>query len=392
MDGLEELLRSGPPTPDGAPADVDDFLRRVRSGARRKRRRQRMALTAGLAGAAVAATVVGVLLSVVPHQVPTQQHQAFLHTTKVPAATPGRTMSFSASAPDRWWVLSSIRCPVYRTGCAVVSGSAMPQYVRVGAPAPTHFYDETANTVGDVRFAVDGTDGWAYGGALWSTHDGGHSWHQVSLPEGTTVHSVAAYGSRVYALVQNLDGRAGVLATSTSSDTWTWLHLPPGLWAASSQLVVARGIPAFAAYDTARRERAIVLSLDGGRTWTARRSPCGTAALAATGGSLWATCQADAHGAVYTSRDGRSWKRVGAVPLGEGTELAPRDGSSTLVYLGRQAVLLGTSGSQPVDVGLRGGELIRYAGFNDPSHGFLLTSYGRLLASTDGGLTWTQLD
>ena len=27
-----------------------------------------------------------------------------------------------------------------------------------------------------------------------------------------------------------------------------------------------------------------------------------------------------------------------------------------------------------------------------PSHGFVLTSYGRLLASTDGGLTWTQVD
>jgi hypothetical protein len=95
---------------------------------------------------------------------------------------------------------------------------------------------------------------------------------------------------------------------------------------------------------------------------------------------------------VYTSRDGRSWTHVGAVALGEGAELAPRDGSSTLVYLGRQAVLLDASGSQPVDVGLRSGELIRYAGFNDPSHGFLLTSAGRLLASTDGGLTWTQLD
>jgi hypothetical protein len=62
------------------------------------------------------------------------------------------------------------------------------------------------------------------------------------------------------------------------------------------------------------------------------------------------------------------------------------------VYLRRRAVLLDGSGSHPVDVGLRSGELIRYAGFNDPSHGFVLTSYGRLLASVDGGLTWTQLD
>lgn len=392
MDGLEELLRSGPPIPDETPADVDDFLRRVRSGARRRRRRQRTFWSGALAATAVAATVAGVVLSVVPPQAPPHPHQAWLHTTRVPAAVPGRTVSFSASAPDRWWVLSSIRCPVFPTGCAVVSGSAVPHYVRVGAPAPRHFYDETAHTVGDVRFAVDGTDGWAYGGALWSTHDGGHSWHQVPLPAGTTVRSVAAYSTKVYALVRHAGGDLGVLTTSTSTDSWTPLSLPPGLSATGSQLVVARGVPAFAAYDTVRRERAIVLSHDGGRTWTVRRSPCGTATLAATGSSLWATCQADAPGAVYASRDGRSWTRVGAVTLGEGAQLAPRDSTSTLVYLGRRAVLLDDSGSQPVDVGLRSGELIRYAGFNDPSHGFVLTSYGRLLASTDGGLTWTQLD
>ena len=387
MDGLEELLRSGPPPEDRPPPDdLQAFLRRVHTGARRRRRQQRAAWTAATA-AAVA--VAGVVLAVVPGQAPQGPHQPWAHGGH--AATPGRTVSFTASTPTHWWVLSSVRCPMFPSGCAAVGGSALPRSVRVGAPTPQHFYDETAGTVGDVRFAVDGTDGWMYGGALWSTHDGGRSWHRVPLPRGTTVQSVAAYGARVYVLVQNLDGGAGVLATSTSSDTWTWLHLPPGLWAAGSQLVVARGIPAFAAYDTRRRERAIVLSHDGGRTWTARRSPCGTAALAATGGSLWATCQADAHGAVYTSRDGRSWTHVGAVALGEGAELAPRDGSSTLVYLGRQAVLLDATGSQAVDVGLRSGELIRYAGFNDPSHGFLLTSYGRLLASTDGGLTWAQV-
>lgn len=388
MDGLEELLRSGPPPEDRPlPDDVEAFLRRVRTGARRRRRQQRLGWTAATA---VAAAVAGVVLAVLPLQPSQRPHQRWAHGPQT--AIPGRIVSFSASTPTHWWVLSSVRCPVSPSGCAAVSGSALPRSVRVGAPAPPHFYDETTHTVGDVRFAVDGTDGWAYGGALWSTHDGGRSWRRVPLPRGTTVQSVAAYGSRVYALVQDPNGRAGVLAASTSSDTWSWLHLPPGLWTPVSQLVVARGIPAFAAYDTGRRERSIVLSHDGGRTWTARRSPCGTAALAATGGSLWATCQADAHGAVYTSRDGRSWQRVGAVALGEGAELAPRDGSSTLVYLGRRATLLDASGSQPVGLGLRGGELIRYAGFNDPSHGFLLTSYGRLLASTDGGLTWTQVD
>lgn len=388
MDGLEELLRSGPPPEDRPlPDDVEAFLRRVRTGARRRRRQQRLGWTAATA---VAAAVAAVVLAVLPLQAPQRPHQPWAHGLQT--AIPGRIVSFSASTPTHWWVLSSVRCPVSPSGCAAVSGSALPRSVRVGAPAPPHFYDETTHTVGDVRFAVDGTDGWAYGGALWSTHDGGRSWRRVPLPRGTTVQSVAAYGSRVYALVQDPNGRAGVLAASTSSDTWSWLHLPPGLWTPVSQLVVARGIPAFAAYDTGRRERSIVLSHDGGRTWTARRSPCGTAALAATGGSLWATCQADAHGAVYTSRDGRSWQRVGAVALGEGAELAPRDGSSTLVYLGRRATLLDASGSQPVGLGLRGGELIRYAGFNDPSHGFLLTSYGRLLASTDGGLTWTQVD
>lgn len=385
MDGLEDTvrsaLRSGTPEPD-----VEAFLQRVHHGATRRRRRQRLA---GAGALAVAAAVAGLVITTLPLFRPRPAPYASpLQSVQLPPATAGMVLSVSASAPDEWWVLSSVPCRRFKTGCAVVGGTTLDRPVRVPAATSTEF-SPTPATVEDVRFAVDGEDGWLFGGALWSTHDGGASWHRVQLPAGTTVQSLAAYGGEVYALTAGRHGRAVMLTAATGSDAWTRHSLPRGIWAGGSHLALARGVEAFAA--NTRHLRGVVVSHDQGRTWRLTASPCGTAELAATGTSVWATCPADAHGAVYTSPDARHWQLVGRAPLGEGTELAPITEEATLAYLGRQVRRVDPQGVSAVRVGLRRGEQIRYIGFNDSAHGFLVTTAGRLLVSTDAGHTWTQV-
>ncbi len=386
MDELEESVRSALRAAE-QPADPEEFLQRVRSGARRRRRRHQLAAATALAAAAA---VVGVVLATsLPLQRPAPPPYAARQTIDLPPAGTGAVLSVSAASPERWWVLSSAPCRTFATGCAVVGGTNLDHAVRVPASTPGDTDIPTASTVDEVRFAVDGRDGWLFGGALWATHDGGRTWHRQALPGGTTVESLAAYGDRVYALTIGAHRRVGMLTSPTSSDSWTRQRLPRGISVHGSRLALSRGVQAFAAKTP--RVRGIVVSHDGGRTWKLTRSPCGTAALAATGTSLWATCPADSGGAVYTSAEGRSWRRVGAVMLGEGTQLAPLTNRDTLVYLDHRVDLLDQDGAvHQVAVPLRPGEQIRYVGFNDATHGFLVTTSGRLLVSSDAGHSWTQ--
>jgi hypothetical protein len=61
-----------------------------------------------------------------------------------------------------------------------------------GIPAPS------TNQVSGIRF-LDGTNGWAYGPELWSTHDGGSAWSQVSTG-GKQVIDLETAGSEAFAL------------------------------------------------------------------------------------------------------------------------------------------------------------------------------------------------
>lgn len=388
MDRLEDDLRATLHTPNAA-VDADAFLQRVHAGARRRRRRRYV--VAAAVAAIVAAGGTGLLTLPGEPNGPSQYVASPSPSGAVSPARP-KAISISAVSPDRWWVLSSAPCASSPTHlCARVTQSGGQPEMLPRIPVPAEPSSPTGSTVDGVRFAVDGQNGWLFGGALWATHDGGASWHRVSLPRGTVVDSLAAYGATVYAVTESATG-VTVLATPASADRWAALPAPRHLQPPTTPLMLARGVRAFAALDPGAGGYAVVASHDGGRTWSTQPSPCGAVdSTAATGTSLWLTCQADGAGAVFTSPDGVTWSRVGGVLLGEGARLAPRTDRSTMIYRGDRAALLDPGGSRAVHVPLGRGEGIWYAGFNDPDHGFVVTTRGRVLRSADGGLTWDAL-
>ena len=71
-----------------------------------------------------------------------------------------------------------------------------------GVPAPRSPYSRT-DGVTTLRFA-DRTDGFAFGAALWATHDGAQTWHRVSMPG--EVDDLVAAGDTVYASVSCTGG------------------------------------------------------------------------------------------------------------------------------------------------------------------------------------------
>jgi photosystem II stability/assembly factor-like uncharacterized protein len=84
------------------------------------------------------------------------------------------------------------------------------------------------NAITKVRFAT-ASDGWAFGPQLWSTHDGGHTWSQITM--AGPVSDVEASGGVAYALVASCGTPPCIqgdrlLKTTVSTDGWTAISGP----------------------------------------------------------------------------------------------------------------------------------------------------------------------
>ena len=185
------------------------------------------------------------------------------------------------------WALGVVRCRSRRS-CPVELRKTTDHgrtWSAVPAPPAGFGYSSTglaAGSVGAVWFA-DGRDGWAFGPALWATHDGGRTWSRIRTG-GLAVLDLAAGGGHVIATF----GRCAAVAATPHQALVAGCGSEPG---AGSQLKRAYYSP------------------DGGHTWQRLADPpaggyVGGAAITPAGTMVLSGGRMD----LYLSWDGgRTW-------------------------------------------------------------------------------------
>jgi photosystem II stability/assembly factor-like uncharacterized protein len=154
--------------------------------------------------------------------------------------------------------------------------------------------------------------------------DGGETWEPVSLSGEADFHALRAYGDRLYGFDAS---NARLLASADGGATWEERELPGML----ADLVAH---PADPTRLLAAGERGIVLSRDGGRSWSVLEQRIGLLAWP-EGGPVYLV---DAEGAIHTSPDGRRWRRVGET--GEPPAALAATGPAELWFAGHDGVIL----------------------------------------------------
>jgi hypothetical protein len=377
-----------------------------------RRRRARRLLTAASAAAVLALFAGGLtwLGGVGGDGRPVPAPQATAATTPAPSASGGPTagptgptdptqgalvlprggpvprgfVAVSATSADAGLVYALGTAPCRAAPCTSVVRSADGGRTWAGMPAPKAEMPGTStrpggpatpNTVFHLRFATP-TDGWAFGGGLWQTHDGAATWQKMPIagtvldlatdgehvwavttvcddapcPSGVEVHygragdrrftrrvrfpQATSYGVRLAGgggtMALTVGGQDSQLYLAREDGTWSGAVTPcppPGVGHAGELLAVAPpaegdgGLVAFCGKPALNSRHVVTRrSTDGGRTWTGQGRvtvPGSTFSATAVTADvvLLASGNADLGGALLVSRDGgRTYAtpRVGA--------------------------------------------------------------------------------
>ncbi|MEO6882188.1 MAG: hypothetical protein ABI181_14740 [Mycobacteriaceae bacterium] len=118
-------------------------------------------------------------------------------------------------SPDDGWTLGQAPCAA--APCTSVTRTTDGGRTWVGTAAPRTGPVQGTRGVDDLRFGSP-TDGWAFGGELWSTNDG-TSWNPVALPADTAVVSLAADRGRVVAAYARCDASGCTGTTLRAGDS-----------------------------------------------------------------------------------------------------------------------------------------------------------------------------
>lgn len=416
MDQLERELRDVLADPRRAlPRDLV-HLDRVHAGAATRRRRRAVA-SAGAALALVAAVAAPVALTAGGDDRGTSRPAGSstpgVTTSDAPAPTSSPTPSATTSQPLSWGAAAPVSVTATSTRDLVVLGrvpgcSDGPclRLARSGdggrtfapltpPPAKATDRDTGPGTATDVRFA-SATDGWVFGGGLWSTHDGGRSWAHVSIP-GRVLRLETGAGT-VWALVADggPDTTARLWQSPAGSDRWAAVD-KIGPVTAPADLAVAGAEVAVAGAGESR-----LWTRAADSTWADRDNPCvGSLGvqLSAVRGSLWLRCANGTSSSVLRSLDGGASFRE--VPVGGTAGDAPpndllvaaRDrGTGVLAVPGDVGLLLtDDSGAHGQSFATGTGWL--YVGMTSRDVGYAITCCSlRLLYRTDdGAITWTEV-
>jgi photosystem II stability/assembly factor-like uncharacterized protein len=261
------------------------------------------------------------------------------------------------------------------------------------------------------QFEFVGSDGYLWGigsetaAPLWVTHDGGRTWHHVSI--GPDVVDVSAIGADAWALVRTCPATAGVepstcaLVVEESLDGGrSWGPSPVG----APGIVADEGSqappPELARIDD---QRAYVLTAspglagptpwrllftdDAAATWSSRPVPCsgadalGAEVAASSSDDLWLLCGGQASAGsqpkqLYRSSDGGVTWQLRAAATGLSTPPPATASPDALPVTGYVA---------PVTIGHRN------LGVLTPTTAWIFPSRSDLLKTSDGGSSWVPV-
>lgn len=385
-------------------------------------------------------------------------------STATPAASalPPAPPDFAATSvtfvgADTGYVIGQAGTPGQCTGpspdiCTSLAGTTDGGRTWHGVRAPVTGAPQGDSGVSQLRF-FDTRDGWAFGPALWATHNGGQSWARISTG-GLRVLALETAGQRVFAVWARCTGTgsawaagctsAGLYSAAPGGDRWAAVAgvtpgTGPGGQASASLVLTGQrgyflaptgilysgpvgsagawqpvaGPPGGTASGTPAANASSGASSGASAGATPGTAPCApggaqpggqpaSALLAATSASgLVLVCPGPASGdsqakTVYTSADGgRTWRQGGTAPAaGRATSVA---GTTTGTI-----VLATTSGLQISQDGgatwaAARGALppggLSYVGMTTPQQGVAVPADAGQHAvwiTRDGGLSWQE--
>ena len=454
---LHDLLHSRRLSVDPAP----DTLDRIHAGARRRQQRHRIATSALSAVAVVAVVAVGVVLHPTHHtgtsvadgaRSTSPSDQAGLNgaATATPSSGSAQSSASVSTPPSAsalgsassastiaaggappsgfvpisvtavndktFWVLGHAPCASQTcTGLAKTTDGGKT-FTEVGAPPSALVPDVPGNndvfgtdTISDVRF-VDSNDGWAYGGGLWETTDGGQHWSAVEIPGSVQKLEVAS--GRAWAIV--FGGAAASLGPSYHIYTATYpggsweLAESAGTFGPAEPALAVQGNSAIVIGTDAGSGKLLALVAAGSATFGAvpGAPPCGGAPgepLSSSADSIWLACtsSSDTLPGVFLSSDfGQSWRTASSTladasgASGASVAIGAVDAKSAIVSAGGRLERVGADGStehvsQP---SIPPSTVFSFVGFTTPSIGFAIPEIDKtrqVWRSTDGGSHWS---
>ncbi len=377
-------------------------------------------VTATLLAAVILAGCASTPSSSPTHTATTTTTTSTSTTTEAPAGFSPVSESFVSARTG--WVLgtvpdgSSVELAVVHTSDGGITWSR--------SPAPDVTFDDGDRGAAIIRFA-DQLDGWIMAPVtttpsrpplttLWSTHDGGASWHEVAVPGGGHVTALqasdgafqlATIGSNVYAVY--------LYSAAARSDYWarSATSLPGGAGPVASAQLTLRGGEGWAV----EVDRTVVAGarLTSG-TWAPWTPPCrdalGPAWLAASSSTdLVALCEEGVWGPpppdtttgswLFASSDGGdTFSAVGAIPEPEAGDaaysVATPPGKPRVVVVAEGSGLAATfdGGHTWRNVYSAPAGQVRVIAFTTATQGEAIvtgdTNVSTLLMTRDGGAVW----
>jgi len=428
-----------------------DVLERIHAGAARRQRRHRAAVSGGAALAVIAVAATGIALrpthhgSVVADRGSSSPQATLNSTASASASSPSLTLGTAqksqtvapsvATAPtipaggappagfvpmsvtattangNTFWVLGHAPCASGTCTALAKTTDGGKTFSEVGAPPSALVPDAPgtndvfgAGTISDVRF-VDANNGWAYGGGMWQTTDGGAHWAAVPMPG--SVEQLAVASGRAWAIVFT----GAPSATSATYEVYSATY-PGGSWAKADSagtfgpgepmLAVQGDAAAVLGTDAATGAQRPVAASGGSTTFTPLLTslPCTGGAgssLSATTGALWLACTSangSTPGAFFSPDFGQSWQPAASKLSGTSVAVGAIDAKSAIVAAGGKLVRVGSDGSSGnvAQPSVPASTVWSFVGFTNAKDGFaipILNNSRQLWRTTDGGSHWS---